>query len=177
MKIMDQPLEGIKLIRPEVFVDERGFFLETYRESLYQEQGIDCRFVQDNHSYSKKGVVRGMHFQKFPGQAKLISVMKGEIFDVVVDIRPDSPTFRKWRGFVLRAEEHEQLLIPIGFAHGFSVLSEEAYVCYKVTAPHNASQERVFIYNDPEIGIEWPQEVALLSEKDRNAPYFHEVVY
>ena len=176
MKIIDLPLPGVKLIQPKAFYDERGFFLETYRQAFYRELGIDCEFVQDNHSCSKKGTIRGMHFQKSPGQAKLISVVVGEIFDVAVDIRPDSPNFLKWTGVVLRAEAHEQIFIPVGFAHGFCVLSETAHLCYKISSMYDPDEEKGFRYNDPDIGIEWPQVAPpLLSARDLNAPYFREL--
>jgi dTDP-4-dehydrorhamnose 3,5-epimerase len=169
-------LREAKLIRSEVFFDERGYFLETYQKPLYQSLGIDCDFVQDNHSFSKKGTLRGMHFQHFPGQAKLIRVLCGEIFDVIVDIRPHSPTFRRWAGVHLKDEAHEQLFIPVGFAHGFCVLSETAHVCYKVSSVYDPDQERGFRYDDPEIGIKWPSLKVFLSQRDVKAPYFHEVI-
>ena len=176
MHITETDLQGVKLICPTVFKDDRGFFLESYRRPLYSTFGIDCEFVQDNHSFSKKGTLRGMHFQEMPGQAKLISVLQGEIFDVAVDIRKSSPNFGKWVGVTLSADRHEQLFIPVGFAHGFCVLSETAHVCYKVSSVYDPTQEREFRYDDPTIGIVWPIWEPLLSLKDRNAPYLHEVV-
>ncbi len=174
MKIIDLALSGVKLVEPQVFCDERGYFLETYRETDYRERGISCAFVQDNHSYSKKGTLRGMHFQALPGQAKLVSVVRGEIFDVVVDIRPHSPTFRKWLGVRLNAREHQQLFIPVGYAHGFCVLSEEADVCYKVSSHYDPAQEKTFRYDDPDVGIEWPVEASYISPKDLAAPYLRD---
>lgn len=175
MKVIDI-FPDIKLIQPKIFSDERGFFLESYQKQLYCSFGMECDFVQDNQSFSKKGTIRGMHFQCFPGQAKLIRVLSGEIFDVAVDIRPESPTFRKWIGVKLNDQFHEQLFIPVGFAHGFCVLSETAHVCYKVSSLYDADQERGFRYDDPDIGIQWPVTTPLLSLKDKNAPYFREVI-
>lgn len=165
-------LKGPKLIKGKVFHDERGFFWECYRKS--DDAGVD--FVQDNHSYSKKNTLRGMHFQKNPGQAKLISVLHGKIFDVVVDIRPHSPTFKCWEAIILDAEKHEQLFIPVGFAHGFLVLSEDAHIFYKVSNFYNPAQEKTFRFDDPQIGIEWPVKDFLISPRDLAAPSFDEVV-
>lgn len=168
-------LEEVKLIRLSAHRDNRGFFMETYKQSLYQEH-IPCTFVQDNYSFSKKGVIRGLHFQSTPGQAKLVSVIVGTIYDVFVDIRPASPTFGQWGGYLLDAEAHEQLFIPVGFAHGFAVLSETAHVFYKVSTPFNAATEKSIRYNDPAIGVEWPISEPVLSEKDRSAPLLQEVL-
>lgn len=151
------------------FRDERGFFEETFRASSFP-----CSFVQDNHSFSKKGVIRGMHFQSFPGQAKLVQVIQGEIFDVVVDIRKQSPTKGQWDGVYLTA--HEQLWIPVGFAHGFCVVSNEAHVIYKVSSYYEPACEKTFRFDDPFIGIKWPESHPILSDKDLNAPLFCEVV-
>lgn len=170
----DLSLKGPKLIKAKVFHDERGFFWECYRKPLPISQGFE--FVQDNHSYSKKNTLRGMHFQRAPGQAKLISVLQGKIFDVVVDIRPDSPTFKHWEGIILDAQNYEQLYIPIGFAHGFCVLSEDAHVFYKVSNFYDPCEEKTFRFDDPEIGIEWPIQEPFISERDLNAPLFNEVV-
>lgn len=167
-------LKGPKLIKGKVFHDERGFFWECYRKPLYASWGID--FVQDNHSYSKENTLRGMHFQKSPGQAKLLSVLHGKIFDVVVDIRADSPTFKCWEGIILDAQNHEQLFIPVGFAHGFLVLSEDAHIFYKVSNFYDPLQEKTFRFDDPEIGIKWPAKKFLVSPKDLSAPLFNEVV-
>jgi dTDP-4-dehydrorhamnose 3,5-epimerase len=172
MDVVDLPLEGLKLIRPRVFADERGFFLESYEEHRYAEAGIDCRFVQDNHSRSSRGVVRGLHYQSHPGQAKLVRVATGRIFDVAVDIRPDSPTFGRWHGEWLDDSDHAQLLVPIGFAHGFGVTSEVADVLYKVSAPYDPATERGLRFDDPDIGIEWPVANPVLSERDREAESF-----
>jgi len=176
MEVIDLSLPGLKLIRLMTASDERGFFKECYRRPRYADFGIDCEFVQDNLSFSKAGVVRGMHFQSEPGQAKLVSVMQGIVFDVAVDMRPDSPYFKKWIGVRLDAAKHEQLYIPIGFAHGFCVISDEgAHVHYKVSSIYNPSTEKGFRFDDPEIGIQWPVSNPSVSERDRISPSFKEV--
>jgi dTDP-4-dehydrorhamnose 3,5-epimerase len=172
MNVVDLPLDGLKLIRPRVFADSRGFFLESYQERRYAEAGIECRFVQDNHSRSSRGVIRGLHYQSVPGQAKLVRVTSGRIFDVAVDIRPDSPTFGRWHGEWLDADEHAQMFVPVGFAHGFCVASEAADVLYKVSSVYDPGLERGIRYDDPEIGIEWPLEDPVLSDRDREAESF-----
>jgi dTDP-4-dehydrorhamnose 3,5-epimerase len=169
-------LEGVKLLRPKMFRDDRGFFRETYRRPLYQKSGIDCEFVQDNHSYSRKGTIRGMHFQRRPGQAKLVSVAAGRIYDVVVDIRRNSPTFGQWEGVYLDGEKGEQLFIPIGFAHGFCVVSEEAHVIYKISSVYDADEEIGFRFDDPDVNICWPVDTPVLSERDMKSSPFCEVV-
>ena len=172
MIIKDLPLGGLKLIQPRLFRDERGFFLESYNYERYAEAGIHESFVQDNHSLSARNTLRGMHFQSTPGQGKLVRVARGRIFDAVVDIRPESPTFGQWSGVELDAESHEQLWVPIGFAHGFCVLSEVAEVLYKVTSVYNPTTEEGFAWNDPEIGIQWPIETPILSQRDCSARSF-----
>lgn len=167
-------LEGLIRIQPKVHRDLRGFFLESYSGARYREMGVRVAFVQDNHSFSKQSVLRGMHFQR--GQAKLIYCPKGRIFDVAVDIRKDSPTYGKWQGFYLDGEMHEQLFMPDGFAHGFCVLSEEAHVIYKVSTLFNKDLERGFFWNDAEVGIQWPIEKPLVSERDALALSMREVV-
>ncbi|MDN3507061.1 MAG: dTDP-4-dehydrorhamnose 3,5-epimerase [Simkaniaceae bacterium] len=174
--IVEDKLSGVKLIRRKAFGDERGFFSELYRKSLYEEMGIMDDFVQDNHSFSSYGTIRGMHFQSFPGQAKLVSVVVGTIYDVYVDIRKDSPTFGQWGARELAAEKHEQLYVPNGFAHGFAVLSETAHVIYKVSSDYNPETEKSFRFDDPEVGIEWPIDHPILSERDKTAPLFSEVL-
>jgi len=174
MDVKELPLAGLKLIRPKIFRDERGFFLESYNEERYVGAGIDCRFVQDNHSLSGKGTLRGLHYQSSPGQAKLIRVCRGRIYDVAVDIRPDSPSFGKWEGVYLDAERHEQLFIPPGFAHGFCVVSDETEVLYKVSSLFNPETECSLKWNDPEIGIDWPISEPRLSKRDLNAESFAE---
>ena len=172
--ITELTLGGLKLIQPQVFKDERGFFIESYNQERYAEFGISEVFVQDNHSLSSQGSLRGMHFQSFPGQGKLIRVIQGTIFDAVVDIRPGSSTFGEWAGVELDAESHQQLWIPNGFAHVFCVLSETAEVLYKVTSLYNPTTEKGFAWNDPDIGIEWPVENPMLSDRDKSAPPFSE---
>lgn len=176
MEVQELSLEGVKKIRLKVFFDDRGFFRETFRDAFYQQLGITESFAQDNHSFSKRGTVRGMHFQRSPGQAKLVTVMEGEIFDVVVDIRPESPTFRKWEGVYLNAADGDQIYVPTGFAHGFCVLSEQAHVCYKVSTAYDPLEEFGFRYDDPEVGIVWPIDEPLLSDRDRSSPLMREVV-
>lgn len=175
MEVSNLALQGLMLIKPKVFKDPRGFFVETFQQTLYETLGIDCPFVQDNHSYSRKGCLRGMHFQSFPGQAKLIRAAVGKIYDVAVDIRPHSPTYGKWEGVILDDQAHEQLFIPVGFAHGFCVLSQEAHVLYKVSHPYDATFEKAFRWNDPHVNIEWPIENPLLSERDQQAPFLYEM--
>lgn len=176
MKVETLSLNGVKLLRPKIFFDARGFFRETFRKPLYEQAGIPSDFVQDNHSFSKRGTIRGMHFQRSPGQAKLVTVMQGKIFDVVVDVRPESPTFGKWEGVDLDASTGVQLFIPVGFAHGFCVVSDEAHVCYKVSSVYDPLEERCFRYDDPFVGIQWPEANPLLSERDRASPLLSEVI-
>ena len=149
-------IEGLKVITPQVFGDARGYFVETYHKEAYTEAGIPDEFVQDNQSASKKGVLRGLHFQIKHAQAKLVRVVSGEVFDVAVDMREGSPTFGQWYGVVLSAENMKQFYIPKNFAHGFLVLSDFAEFCYKVTDFYHPNDESGIIYNDPDIGIEWP---------------------
>lgn len=163
---MELRIPGLKLIRPRVFRDERGFFFEGYHEARYGEAGIDVRFVQDNVSSSKRGVVRGLHLQ--PGQAKLVSVSVGKIWDVAVDLREGSPTWGQWEAVELEGEA--QFFIPDGFAHGFCVLSEEARVHYKVSALYDPVRERSVRWNDPRLGVRWPVEAPVLSLRDAGAP-------
>ncbi len=172
MDIIELKLQGVKLITPRVFYDERGFFLETFHQTRYFEMGT---FAQDNLSYSKHGTIRGMHFQTKPGQAKLVQVIKGNIFDVVVDIRKNSPTFGKWEGIYLKEGTHQQLFVPIGFAHGFCVMSPEALVLYKVSSEYHGDTEKGFRYNDPAVGIQWPIDKPIVSERDLKAPLFREI--
>lgn len=171
MECIDLPL-GLKLIRPATFKDNRGFFLQSYQASAYVAAGIDVEFTQDNHSRSVKGTLRGLHYQSHPGQAKLVRVGRGRIFDVAVDIRPDSPTFGKWHGVYLDDNEHAQLFVPVGFAHGFCVVSDVADVMYKVSTPYDAETECGLRYNDPEFGIEWPVDEPLLSARDQQTESF-----
>jgi dTDP-4-dehydrorhamnose 3,5-epimerase len=169
MDVVDLRLAGLKLVRPRVFADERGFLLEGYNARRYADHGIGCAFVQDNHSRSKRGILRGLHYQDLPGQAKLVRAAQGAIFDVAVDIRPDSPTFGEWEGVTLDDRSHHQLFIPVGFAHGFCVTSDSADVVYKVSSYYDPEAERGLAYDDPDLGIEWPVPSPLVSERDRVA--------
>ena len=163
-------LEGPVLIKPEVFGDSRGFFLETYRENRFAELGITDNFVQENHSRSVHRVVRGMHYSLPPGQAKLVRCARGSILDVVLDIRRGSPTFGQWEAHELSDENHHQLYIPIGFAHGFCVTSEVADVLYRVSTYYDPKLETGLAYDDPDLGIEWPYDDMIASERDTGAP-------
>lgn len=177
MQVRELSLEGLKLIIPKAHHDSRGFFIESYQKERYEEAGIHANFCQDNHSFSSYGTVRGMHFQTQPGQAKLIRVGHGKIFDVAVDIRPQSPTFGKWEAVILDSQLHAQLFIPVGFAHGFCVLSDHAHVLYKVDSNYCMSTEAGFRWDDPDIAIQWPipPESAELSQRDQSSPYFSEL--
>lgn len=175
MKLIEGKLKGIFIIEPDVFADNRGFFLESYSKKKYQELGINCEFVQDNHSASTKGTLRGMHWQLNPGQAKLVRVTLGEVFDVVVDIRKDSPTFGQWEGFTLSAENKKQLFVPIGFAHSFCVISDKAEFIYKCDTYYSPKDERGFMWNDPAVGIKWPISSPILSQRDLKQPLFKEI--
>jgi len=167
------PLAGLLLVKPTVIEDDRGFFMETYKASEFAANGIPGPFVQDNHSRSVKGVLRGLHFQRPPSaQGKLIRVVRGQVWDVAVDIRPDSPSFGKWHGVTLSGENHLILYIPPGFAHGFVTLSEEAHFLYKCTAEYDRAGEDGIRWNDPDIGIKWPVDEILVSERDAALPYF-----
>jgi dTDP-4-dehydrorhamnose 3,5-epimerase len=168
LEIVDLPLSGLKLIRPRVFPDERGYFLELMNTSRYEEAGIPGHFVQDNMSFSRARVLRGLHYQYPNWQGKLVTAIVGEIYDVVVDVRRDSPTFGKWFGHRLAEETHEQLWVPPGFAHGFCVLSNIAYVHYKCTTAYDARGEYTILPDDPDIGIEWPVRDPVISSKDKS---------
>ncbi|HEY8945913.1 MAG TPA: dTDP-4-dehydrorhamnose 3,5-epimerase, partial [Polyangiaceae bacterium] len=175
MEVVELSLPGLKLIKPRVFRDERGFFLETFRSERYRAAGISCDFVQDNHSRSVRGTLRGLHYQSSPGQAKLLRVVSGRIFDVAVDIRPESPTFGKWEGVYLDAEEHHQMFVPLGFAHGFCVVSESADVLYKVSSPYDGATECTLQWNDPIVGVRWPVDEPVLSPRDQSGEPFSEL--
>ncbi|OMH31847.1 dTDP-4-dehydrorhamnose 3,5-epimerase [Motiliproteus sp. MSK22-1] len=167
MIVTEGPIAGAKVIEPKVFGDARGFFLETFQADRYAEYGINLPFVQDNHSRSQKGVLRGLHFQKTKPQGKLVRVVRGEVFDVAVDIRPDSPSFGRWQGVILSEESMRQFWVPPGLAHGFVVLSESADFEYKCTDYYDPSDEGCLIWDDPTIAVDWPFQDPLLSEKDR----------
>ena len=176
MKIIKTDLNDCVIIEPNVFNDDRGFFLETFRASRYQELlGIKDVFVQDNHSRSNKSVLRGLHFQKNNPQGKLVRVSLGRVFDVVVDIRKSSKTFGKWMGLVLSEENKKQVWVPPGFAHGFLVLSDVADFVYKCTDYYDPNDEFTLLWNDPDIGIKWPSDNVILSEKDQNGLRFSEI--
>jgi len=170
IKVETCEIEGLKVITPTVYGDDRGYFMETYNQKDYQEAGVDMDFVQDNQSKSARGVLRGLHFQiKYP-QDKLVRVISGEVFDVAVDLRKDSKTYGKWYGLILSAENKKQFLVPKGFAHGFVVLSDSAEFSYKCSDFYQPADEGGLMWNDPEIGIEWPipEDLELIiSEKDQ----------
>ena len=170
-----EELPEIVIIEPDVFGDGRGYFLESYQEKRYREYGISVKFVQDNLSFSKKGVLRGLHYQLPKEQAKLVQVVKGEIFDVMVDIRKGSPTFGQWTSVVLSDENKRQVFVPTGFAHGFCVLSDTAYVMYKCSDYYTPQSEGGVLWSDPDIGIEWPVRDPILSEKDAAYPVLGEI--
>ena len=169
-KVTDCDIEGLHIIEPAVFPDERGYFMETYNQRDFEEAGLGMTFVQDNQSMSVKGVLRGLHFQKQYPQGKLVRVVRGKVFDVAVDLRKDSQTYGKWFGVELSAENKKQFYIPEGFAHGFLVLSEEAEFCYKCTDFYHPGDEGGIRWDDPDIGIKWPLEEGtelVISEKDQ----------
>ena len=177
MKLTLTPIKDLVVIEPKVFGDERGYFYEAYNKNTFQELGLDYDFVQDNQSFSKKGVLRGLHFQKNYPQAKLVRVIEGEVFDVAVDLRKDSSTYGKWYGVVLSGENKKMFMIPRGFAHGFLVLSDTAIFSYKCDDFYHPNDEGGIIYNDPTIGVEWPKIDCdiVLSEKDKLHPTFKEI--
>jgi dTDP-4-dehydrorhamnose 3,5-epimerase len=178
MRMIDTRLEGPLLLEPDARGDARGFFLESYRANVWAEHGVGETFVQDNHSRSARGVLRGMHLSVGDGQAKLVRCARGLILDVVVDIRRDSPTYGEWESFELDDERAHQLYIPIGFAHGFCVRSDLADVTYKCSTYYDPAIERGFHYDDPDVAIEWPRDMPLLvSDRDREAPMLREMAH
>jgi dTDP-4-dehydrorhamnose 3,5-epimerase len=173
MEIIKTTIEGLLVIKPQVFVDARGYFVETYNEKRYREAGIDAQFVQDNQSCSSYGVVRGLHFQRPPyTQAKLVCCTVGRVLDIAVDLRKNSPTFGQWHSVELSAENHLQFFIPKGFAHGFSVLSETAVFAYKCDELYHPEADGGILLSDPDLAIDWqvPEELRILSEKDKKHP-------
>ncbi len=170
MKFIETALPGVILIEPDVFRDDRGFFTETFHQRKYADGGIARAFVQDNHSHSKRGTLRGLHYQFRHPQAKLVHVITGEIFDVAVDIRHGSPTFGKWVGSLLSGDNKRQIFIPEGFAHGFCVMSETADVLYKCSDLYAPDDDRGLFWADPTIGIDWPVQTPFLSKKDSQNP-------
>jgi dTDP-4-dehydrorhamnose 3,5-epimerase len=170
LNIRETTLPGVLLIEPKVFGDQRGFFMETYRLDAFRDAGITEPFVQDNHSRSARGVLRGLHYQEPNAQGKLVRCTRGAIFDVAVDIRRGSPTFGRWFGIELSDANKRMLWVPPGFAHGFCALEDESDLVYKCTTIYDPAADRAILWNDPEIGIEWPIEAPVLSMKDANAP-------
>lgn len=168
-------LDGVVLVEPQVHGDERGFFVETYSKDAWADLGVDAEFVQHNHSRSSKGTLRGLHFQLSPGQAKLLRCARGSILDVAVDLRKGSPTYGQWEGHVLDDERHHQLFVPIGFAHGFVVLSDVADVAYLVSSVYDPATEAGIAWDDPDIGVDWQVDEPLLSGRDQTAPKLSEI--
>jgi dTDP-4-dehydrorhamnose 3,5-epimerase len=176
MQRLPTRLDGLVLLEPKVHGDARGFFVETFRADVAREHGIPTEFVQDNHSRSRRGTLRGIHFQTHPGQAKLVRVARGRVFDVAVDLRRGSPTFGRWEGVELDDESGRMLFIPVGFGHGFLVLSDVADFVYKCTNYYDPATEAGIRFDDPEVGVEWPADVELLySERDATAPTLADV--
>lgn len=176
IKVTKLEIPGLFILEPAVHGDSRGYFMETYNQKDMHEAGLDMVFVQDNQSMSKKGVLRGLHYQKNYPQGKLVRVIRGAVFDVAVDLRKDSPTYTKWYGVRLSAENKKQFYIPEGFAHGFLVLSDEAEFCYKVTDFWHPDDEGGIIWNDPTVNVDWPLCCEpILSEKDMKLPFFKDL--
>jgi dTDP-4-dehydrorhamnose 3,5-epimerase len=175
MIVENTPLPGLLLVKPDVFGDERGFFQESWNLRRYTEAGLDRHFVQDNLSFSRKGILRGLHFQNPHSQGKLVYALRGEVFDVAVDVRADSPSFGEWYGVTLSEENHLQLFIPEGFAHGFCVTSETALFAYKCTDFYRPELECSIRWDDPDIGIDWPIKNPELSKKDQNGQWLSDL--
>lgn len=172
MQVERTPIEGLLIIAPKVFSDHRGFFFESYNEMRFKELGIDLHWMQDNHVSSTKDTVRGLHFQRGKGQAKLVRCVRGRMWDVAVDIRPDSPTLGRWHAVELTEDNRKMFFIPVGFAHGYAVLSEEAEALYKCGNVYEPDLEDEILWNDPDIAVEWPVTSPILSDRDRNAQTF-----
>ncbi len=175
MTVTPCDLPGLFIIQPRVLGDARGFFLESWHERRYAEAGLRASFVQDNFSFSRRGILRGLHFQNPAAQGKLVSVLQGEVFDVAVDLRRRSPTFARWHGLRLSSQEPRQFYIPPGFAHGFAVLSETALFHYKCTEFYSPENERALRWNDPALGIAWPLDSPFLSARDAAAPLLRDL--
>ena len=180
LKKTETSIQGVYIIEPTVFGDERGYFMETYNKADFEELGLNYEFIQDNQSMSKKGVLRGLHFQKEHTQAKLVRCIKGKVFDVAVDLRPGSKTYGKWEGIILTEENKKMFMVPRGFAHGFLVLSEEAEFTYKIDNTYDPASEGGLAWNDPDVAIDWPlgdMKIGdlLTSEKDRKWPHLKEL--
>ena len=172
---LETQLDGVVLIEPEVHGDERGFLVETFRDNGWRELGVEVEFVQENHSRSGRGILRGLHFQTRPGQAKLVRCLRGLIWDVAVDLRRDSPTHRRWEGYELDDARHRQLFVPAGFGHGFCVVSDQADVAYKLSSYYDPTTEAGIAWDDPDVRVEWPISEPILSERDRTAPRLAEI--
>lgn len=175
MTVLPGELQGLLLIQPRVFGDERGWFYESWNERRYSEAGIPQRFVQDNLSFSRRGTLRGLHFQNPNAQGKLVVVLQGEVWDVAVDLRRSSPTFRRWQAVRLTGDIKQQFYVPRGFAHGFVVLSDTALFHYKCTAPYSPADEVSIRWNDPDLAIDWPVSAPMMSPKDAAAPWLRDV--
>lgn len=175
MNVIQTELPGVVIVEPKAFGDHRGFFMESYNYERYADAGITEQFVQDNVSFSSRGVLRGLHFQNPGAQGKLVHVLQGEVFDVAVDIRVGSPTFGKWVGVTLSGENKRQFYVPPDFAHGFVVTSDTALFAYKCTAYYSPATEGSVRWNDPKIGIDWPVDSPLLAAKDENAPFLKDM--
>jgi dTDP-4-dehydrorhamnose 3,5-epimerase len=175
VKVTEAGLPGLLLIEPQVYADERGFFLETWQKERYHQAGITAEFVQSNSARSSRGVLRGLHYQVRRPQGKLVQVTRGEVFDVAVDIRRSSPTFGKWKGVTLSEENHLQLFVPEGFAHGYCVLSDEADFAYLCTDYYSAPDDRGIRWDDPDIAINWPEGDRIISDKDKNLPLLKDI--
>jgi dTDP-4-dehydrorhamnose 3,5-epimerase len=176
LNFIETPLPGVILIEPKLFSDDRGFFMETFHSERFAAAGVPTSFVQDNHSRSRRGVLRGLHYQEPNAQGKLVRCTRGTLFDVAVDIRRGSPQFGKWYGIEISEENRRMLWIPPGFAHGFCAMTDDADLVYKCTSLFDANADRCIVWNDPEIGIEWPLRDPILSEKDAAAPRLAEAV-
>jgi dTDP-4-dehydrorhamnose 3,5-epimerase len=172
---LETKLDGLVLIEPEVHGDDRGFLLESYNAERWRELGVDADFVQDNHSRSRRGTLRGIHFQLRPGQAKLVRCVRGRIWDVAVDLRRGSPTYGRWEGHELDDERHLQLFVPAGFGHGFCVLSDQADVSYKLSSHFDPETEAGIAWDDPDVAIEWPLTDPIISERDQTAQRLAEI--
>lgn len=177
MRVIETDLPGVRIVEPGVFGDERGYFLETYHQERYARHGMGFQFVQDNLSFSRQGVLRGLHYQFPNAQAKLVQVIRGRIFDVAVDIRRRSPTFGVWTGAFLSEENKRQMIVPEGFAHGFCVVSDTALVMYKCSAFYAPEMEKGILWSDPGLAIDWPAETPIVSDKDRRNPMLRDVPF
>ena len=175
-KFTNFEISGLVMVEPRLFPDDRGFFLESYKESEFIQGGIPDRFVQDNHSLSKKNVLRGLHFQRQPrAQGKLVRVIRGNVWDVMVDLRKDSPTYKRWVGIELSDQNNRMIFIPPGFAHGFIALSEDAHLLYKCTEEYDPLLDAGIRWNDPDIGVRWPVTEPIVSDKDKLLPFLREL--